>query len=235
MKKLRKEIRLILVLLTVAIIFTGCKEDENEPEPDQNNVRLVQDNTLGNILVDSEGFTLYYFSNDADGSSTCTGGCLDAWPVFYQENISAGSGLESADFATITRPDGTSQSTYKGWPLYYFANDNAPGDTNGEGVGNIWFVAKPDYTLMIANQVLEEGGDRQNYLVDAEGNTLYLFTVDDQNVSNCTGNCIQNWPAFFEDNEIILPSIMNMTDLGIIDRPDDGQQYTYQGNPLLCQ
>ena len=103
------------------------------------------------------------------GDSKCTGGCLNSWPVFYQEKITVSSGLISSDFGTITRDDGIKQTTYKGWPLYYFSSDVNPGDIKGEGVSKVWFVAKPDYTVFIADK------DTMKFIVDAKGNTLYIF------------------------------------------------------------
>lgn len=221
----------IIPLIGLLIFLNSCNDDDDNPAP-ENNVNLSEDQQLGSILVDQEGLTLYFFSRDADGTSTCTGGCLDAWPIFYQPEIKPGTGLSSADFGTITHSNGEMQTTYKGWPLYYFAQDQNPGDTNGEGINNIWFVAKPDYTIMISSQPLETGQDPQNYLVNALGNSLYIFTADTENTSNCTGNCLQNWPAFFQDGNIIVPSILAPDDFSVIDRPDQGQQIVYKGMPL---
>jgi predicted lipoprotein with Yx(FWY)xxD motif len=108
-------------------------------------VNMTEDATLGAILVGPDGLTLYTFTNDTPGSGTsaCSGGCATNWPPLTVDGEpSAGDGVTGA-LATIERDDGTTQVTYDGAPLYYFAGDSAPGDTNGEGVGNIWFVATP--------------------------------------------------------------------------------------------
>jgi predicted lipoprotein with Yx(FWY)xxD motif len=98
---------------------------------------------LGTILVDGEGRTLYLFMPDAQGASTCTDSCLATWPALAGP-ATAGSGVDQALLATVNRPDdGSAQVTYNGWPLYYFASDAAPGDTNGQGVGDIWYVVDP--------------------------------------------------------------------------------------------
>jgi predicted lipoprotein with Yx(FWY)xxD motif len=92
---------------------------------------------LGNYLADAESMTLYRFANDFMDQSNWSGA---AWPTFYTGDIEVTSNLDPADFGSITRDDGDRQTTYKGWPLYHFANDAVPGDTNGEGAGGNWFT-----------------------------------------------------------------------------------------------
>jgi hypothetical protein len=76
--------------------------------------------------------------------SNCKGGCLNVWPVFYTENIVAPSSINTSDFGVITNSEGSRQVTYKQMPLYYYINDTKHGDTNGEGLNNVWFVVAPD-------------------------------------------------------------------------------------------
>ena len=102
----------------------------------------TSDSDLGTILVDSDGNTLYLFVPDAQGDSTCEGGCLEAWPA-VPGDVAAGSGVSEALMGTTTRPEGGEQATYNSWPLYYFANDGSPGDINGQGVNDVWFVVDP--------------------------------------------------------------------------------------------
>jgi predicted lipoprotein with Yx(FWY)xxD motif len=98
---------------------------------------------LGTILVDGEGLTLYMFMPDNQGPSSCEGDCLAAWPSLTGP-ATAGEGVDESLLGTAARPDdGTEQVTYNGWPLYYFAQDSAPGDVNGQGVGDVWFVVDP--------------------------------------------------------------------------------------------
>lgn len=101
---------------------------------------------VGDALVDAEGLTLYMFDNDTQGeaASTCTGGCLDNWPALTVEGEAmAGDGV-TAELTTFERDDGDTQVAANGWPLYYFAGDSAAGDTNGQGVGDVWFVVGAD-------------------------------------------------------------------------------------------
>lgn len=106
----------------------------------------VAESPLGGIVVDGEGNTLYLFDNDeGSGESTCEGDCAANWPPFTVEgDVEAGAGLDSALVGTTERSDGTTQVTYNGHPLYYFAADQAPGDANGQAVGDIWWVVGPD-------------------------------------------------------------------------------------------
>ena len=95
------------------------------------------------FLVDGEGMALYLFTDDTQnsGASTCTGDCLVRWPaVIVTGTPTAGEGVDASLLGTITRDDGTMQATYNGWPLYYFEDDTAPGDINGQGVGGVWFL-----------------------------------------------------------------------------------------------
>jgi len=97
---------------------------------------------LGPFLTGAGGRTLYILTKDSPGTSTCTGGCAGAWPPFTVSGTapSAGSGV-TGKLATLTRSDGGIQVTYNGMPLYYFSGDSAAGQTNGQGVQGIWYVA----------------------------------------------------------------------------------------------
>ncbi|MBB6730189.1 hypothetical protein [Cohnella zeiphila] len=101
------------------------------------------DDKLGNYLTDSQGRTLYYYDMDPSGTSVCEGTCLANWPAFHADSGAVPVGLNPDDFGEITRADGTKQTTFKGYPLYYFVKDGARGNLNGQGVGDVWFVVDP--------------------------------------------------------------------------------------------
>jgi predicted lipoprotein with Yx(FWY)xxD motif len=103
----------------------------------------VESSDLGDILVDGEGKTLYVFDNDTDENSTCYDDCEANWPPLTEE-VEAGEGVDASMLSTSEREDGSAQVTYGGRPLYYFAADQAPGDTNGQGIGDVWWVVGPD-------------------------------------------------------------------------------------------
>ena len=101
----------------------------------------LADNTLGKILVDGEGRTLYLFMKDTPTVPACVGDCLSNWPPLTDATApTIGDGLAAADFGTIALADGSQQITFHGHQLYYFAADSSPGDVNGQGIGGSWFV-----------------------------------------------------------------------------------------------
>ena len=99
----------------------------------------VTSGKLGNILVDGEGRTLDAFTKDKGDQSVCSGDCATSWPALTG-TATAGSGVQATLLSTSMQADGKSQVTYSGKPLYHFAGDAKPGDTNGQGVGNVWFA-----------------------------------------------------------------------------------------------
>jgi predicted lipoprotein with Yx(FWY)xxD motif len=104
----------------------------------------IAESDLGPILV-SDGKTLYTFKPDDAGTPTCNDDCAAAWPPLLADGeFTVGDGLDGGLFSTVTRDDGGEQLTVDGWPLYFFANDAAPGDTNGQGIGDAWYVVGPD-------------------------------------------------------------------------------------------
>lgn len=109
-------------------------------------VNVADVGTFGQALVDGAGRSLYLFTNDTQnsGTSACTGDCLVRWPPLLTDGEPvAGTGVDAAMLGTITLPDGTTQVTYNGWPLYYFQDDTAAGDALGQGVGGVWFLVAP--------------------------------------------------------------------------------------------
>lgn len=97
---------------------------------------------LGQVLVNSEGRTLYAFSGEK-----CEGACAKAWPPLLDENgePEPSNGTSAARLGTVERPDGTTQVTYAGHPLYTFGGDGAPGEANGNGesaFGGTWTALK---------------------------------------------------------------------------------------------
>ena len=101
--------------------------------------------SVGSYLADDKGMTLYMFKKDAPGKSMCgaANGCLEKWPVFFADTVDAKAGFDAAAVGTITRDDGSKQTTYKGQPLYYFFKDKDGDDVYGQGVNNVWFVVAP--------------------------------------------------------------------------------------------
>ena len=107
-------------------------------------VNVGQNSALGSFLVDSKGMTLYLFTKDTPNTSACYGGCATIWPPLLTTGApTAGTGVTASLLGTTKRTDGTTQVTYNGWPLYYYASDKVAGDTTGENVQGVWFVITP--------------------------------------------------------------------------------------------
>jgi len=105
----------------------------------------VGDTAIGKVLIDDKGFTLYTFKNDVagDGKSAVPAAILPNWPPLVATAAATKGAGVTGDLGTATLDDGTKVVTYKGLPLYHFINDEAPGDTKGDKVADIWFVALP--------------------------------------------------------------------------------------------
>lgn len=112
-------------------------------------VELGGTDALGEFLVVgtgmAKGLTLYTFANDTEGKSTCTGDCATTWPPLLVEEGEPTASMDVPGSLGVYErmEDGGRQLTYNGMPLYYFSGDSAPGDTNGQGLGGVWFVAAP--------------------------------------------------------------------------------------------
>lgn len=242
--------RWVVALGLLMVVSLSCSDDDDEPTPTPTNDVQLKDNATvgGKVLTDKDGKTLYFFSKDASGASACSGNCVTNWPIYSAGDLSSvtlDNGLDKADFATITRADGKPQTTYKGWPLYYYKDDVNAGDAKGENVGTIWFVAKPDYSIMIASGQLvgndgksyksdytEGTGDTQ-FFTDGQGRTLYAFANDKNNKNNFTKSDFSNdsvWPIYTADLKS-LPSTVDKALFGTID-VFGKKQLTYKGWPL---
>ena len=256
---------LLLVIVVFSFTILGCKKSSNNPGNNNQTtfaVTLSNNATLGSYLVDKDGYTLYFFSDDYKGINTCPGGCAAIWPYFYagsltQENL--GNGLDIADFDTIN-VNGVTQTRYKGWPLYYYAPAQggayggvtnvreAPGAVGGEAFGNVWFVAKPDYTVMLANGQLTgnngvnflatdlPGDGKSLYFTNPKGLTLYTFAHDSAGINKFTHADLGNnsvWPMFETavGSNIVVPSILDKTLFSTIS-VFGHIQLTYKGWPL---
>ena len=192
----------------------------------------VADTALGEILVDGDGNTLYLFTPDESGPSVCNGDCAAAWPPVLGE-VAAGTGTDAALLGSAARDDGATQATYNSWPLYYFARDATPGDTNGQGLNDVWYVITPTgeaigasaaLSVAVADSALGE------IVVDGDGNTLYLFTPDESGPSVCNDDCAAAWPPVI--GEVEAGTGIDAALLGSAPRDDGAAQATYNSWPL---
>ena len=137
------------LVLTLAI--AGCGGSNNTATPTTANgsaatIGVANDN-LGDVLVNSQGRTLYLFQKDSGTKSACTGACAAAWPPLRANGKpTVGNGADASLVGTTPRSDGKPEVTYNGHPLYLFVKDQKAGDTNGEGVnafGGSWYAVSP--------------------------------------------------------------------------------------------
>ena len=106
----------------------------------------VADSMYGPIVVDGSGLTLYLLDTDTSTTVSCTDACAGTWPpLIVKGSPVAGSGVDASMLSTLATPAGT-QVLYAGHPLYRFSGDQAPGQTNGFGVGGVWWVIAADGT-----------------------------------------------------------------------------------------
>lgn len=98
--------------------------------------------SIGPVLANSKGFTLYWYSKDTSMTSACTGGCATAWPPLIGTPKAAMGVRLTGKLAAITRAGGLTQATYKGHPLYTYAGDTAPGQVKGNGLGGVWHALR---------------------------------------------------------------------------------------------
>ncbi len=198
--------------------------------------------SLGTILVDSKGMTLYIFTKDTPGVSACTStGCLSAWPILEATGDPvAGTGV-TGKLGVITRSDGKKQVTINDMPLYYYAKDKVPGDITGQDVGNVWYVVDGTGKMVTTSGASSSSGVMVNtstkdgvgtFLVDSKGMTLYVFTKDTPGVSACTSaGCMSSWPILEATGDPVAGSGVTGK-LGVIIRPDGKKQVTINDMPL---
>lgn len=156
----RRRAALIWIVAAAAVAVAGCGSGSDSsqsgtygkssstasgPTSAQDHAAVELSSTkLGDILVDGDGRTLYLFEADKGTTSTCDGECAVAWPPLTTTGKpTAGDGVAASKLGTTKRSDGTTEVTYNGHPLYFYAGDSAPGDTNGQGIdgfGAEWYV-----------------------------------------------------------------------------------------------
>jgi predicted lipoprotein with Yx(FWY)xxD motif len=123
----------------------ASKPAKSESAGGQAIVSVASVSDAGKVLVDSKGFTLYYFKKDKSGKSACYGACAKVWPPLTGTPQAQGGAMASK-LGTTKRSDGTIQVTYAGWPLYTYTADTEPGEDKGTDVdsfGAEWYPLNP--------------------------------------------------------------------------------------------
>lgn len=197
-------------------------------------LELVKNDTLGNILADGDGNILYLFTKDTPNVSNCYDKCLAAWPAVYPDGApTLKEGLNQTLVGTTTRKDGSTQLTYNGWPLYYYAKDQKPGDVVGQAVGNVWWVISGEGNpIRPASIQVSTDAKLGKILTDANGMTLYMFTKDTKDTTNCYDKCEVAWPPLLTLDKPKLGDGIDAALIGTTTRKDGTTQVTYNGLPL---
>ncbi len=215
---------------------------------------LAQAGALGQVLVGANGHTLYAFTDDVDGVSTCFDACATAWPaVTVEAGFTVPAGVDPALVTTVDRPDRSKQLKIGKWPVYFYAGDGAPGETNGEGVGTKWFAVGADGKLVKgpvtsaapapapapAAQAqaaapapaadgpvvdLAQVGNLGEVMVGANGHTLYAFTDDPAGQTTCFDACAKAWPPLTVPADFTISDQLQASGAKTIQRPDGSLQ-----------
>lgn len=135
-------------ILTLLVAAGQVAAQEETAAVDKATVSTAEQQPYGAYLVDSAGWSLYLFKADVQGKkSTCYNACAQVWPPLLTEGEpQVSQEAKEALLGTIERKNGSTQVTYNGWPLYYFAKDDEPGETKGQdiaGFGAEWYLVTP--------------------------------------------------------------------------------------------
>jgi len=206
----------------------------------------------GSVFTAENGLSLYFFSPDTAGQSECNGAegdepgstqdaesCAGRWPPVLAGEGAAATG----NFDLVERTDGTMQWAYNSFPLYTFIGDSAEGDINGEGLGDVWFLARPtpvktmaadDAMIYVGNQTVwsatSSGQVLDLFREDKDGFALYVFDADGLDQSACYDfgdDCINAWPPLLADAEA-----KPQGHLDVIEQANGVSQWTFKGKPL---
>lgn len=194
---------------------------------------------VGSYLADTTGRTLYTYGNDLPGDcntppvSNCVTDCLISWPILPAGERTLPAGLDDGAFGAILRADGAWQTTYYGWPIYYYKTDLLLGQVFGQGKAKTWHIVEKKPPGV---NIMRPGSFR--YLGDVSGHTLYISSADQPGtassdpVSNCTGTCLTTFEPFHEKNFSVVTSLLQ-ADFSSFVRPGRSSIHiAYKGMPL---
>ncbi len=147
--------RALVALAAVPLVLAACSNGstsgpgsqgspKSAPAASATSIGTDTATGIGTVLDTPAGLTLYINTKEEGGQIVCTGSCAQAWPpVAASGTVPASPSGVHGTFGTVTRPDGTTQLTFDGMPLYTFAGDTAPGQANGQGLSGVWYAVGP--------------------------------------------------------------------------------------------
>jgi predicted lipoprotein with Yx(FWY)xxD motif len=128
---------------------TGSNGSSAPPVGDSAALLSASISGIGTVLEASNGFTIYHLTTEVGGQIECTGGCRATWPpVLASGAVPALPGGVPGTLSTVNRPDGGVQLTFNGMPLYTYSGDSGPGQSNGQGIGGVWFAVTSSGTTV---------------------------------------------------------------------------------------
>jgi predicted lipoprotein with Yx(FWY)xxD motif len=222
------------------------------PAADEAGLSVASDAKLGKILVGDNGMTLYMYTKDTANQSNCNTACLKKWPpLLTQGSPRLGEGVDPALVGTATLADGSKIVTYNKMPLYYWEKDTKAGDTTGQGVGEVWYVVSPAGEVVgkdvevgkappsspvtaaeEANLSVASDAKLGKILVGDNGMTLYMYTKDTANQSNCNAACMEKWPPLLTQGSPKLGEGVDPALVGTATLADGSKIVTYNKMPL---
>ena len=215
----------LLVGLSIAITMTGCLTSSSKNSNSTTPI-LQRMTNLGEVFTDSAGMTLYTFNNDQPNISNCNNDCATKWPPLLANNTAEAKGR----FSIITRADNSKQWALDNMPLYRWFKDNTPGDTTGEAVKSVWYIAQVPPVSKWSADVRSNGAtNKTTVLTDTNHKTLYSFS-NDLNISNgssCNDDCAVKWPPL-----LVKDGDKASEHYTLVTRENGEQQWAYRGMPL---
>jgi len=201
------------------------------PSPTNALVPTAGNSAIGNVFTaGDDNLTLYTLVSTAPKEFNCDTSCEAQWPPLLTDVTTTGI---SGQFDVLTREDGNNQWALLDYPLYYFAGDAAAGDVSGDGVGDVWFVARPipvdsadnnGEEISVVSGSTSDGADAR---VEKDGFTLYFFANDTDGASTCNDGCATVWPPLYADS-----GARGYDRYSVITRDDETRQWAYDGKAL---
>jgi len=178
-------------------------------------------------------FSLYTFDNDTAGTSNCSATCLNNWPALMADE----GAVAVPPYSLVARSSGKFQWALNGMPLYFFVGDTKAGDTNGEGVGGIWHLARVAPVAVMQHSTKGKLFVAKGNLIDKNGGsdaahqgfTLYTFDSDPLGSTTCFNGCLTVWPALYAAADAKAAGDFSIV---VRDQNTGARQWAYKGKPL---